>query len=199
MTWRSALALLALLCVATIPLSAAPVSQSICDNTPGNLVLNCGFETGDFTGWLVTGNTGATFVNGGGYANSGNIGAQLGPADSDGFLTQTLPTVAGPVNLSFYLISPGGTPNDFTVNWDGIDIGPDLLNAGAFTYTQYSYVLSGMGSDTLQFQYRQDPAYWGLDDVVVTQESTGTPEPGTIGMLFGGLGLIVVGLRRRRA
>jgi hypothetical protein len=78
-------------------------------------------------------------------------------------------------------------------------VGPSLLNAGAFAYTQYTYVLSSLGNDTLQFQYRQDPSYWGLDDIVVTQGSTGVPEPGTIGMLFGGLGLIVVGLRRRRA
>jgi hypothetical protein len=199
MTWRSALALLALLCVATIPLSAAPVSQSICDNTPGNLVLNCGFETGDFTDWLVTGNTGSTFVNVGGYANSGNYGAALGPAGSDGLLTQTLPTVAGTVNVSFYLMNMDGTPNDFTVNWDGIDMGPNLLNAGSFAYIQYYGVLASTGNDTLQFQYRQDSAYFGLDDIVVTQETTGAPEPGTIGMLFGGLGLIVVGLRRRRA
>ena len=45
MTLRSALALLALLCVGTIPLSAG-----ICDVVVGNQVTNCGFETGDFTG-----------------------------------------------------------------------------------------------------------------------------------------------------
>ena len=28
---------------------------SICDNTPRNQVTNCGFETGDFTGWTLTG------------------------------------------------------------------------------------------------------------------------------------------------
>ena len=33
-------------------LATTPVwSQSICDNIAGNLVVNCGFETGDLTGW----------------------------------------------------------------------------------------------------------------------------------------------------
>ena len=70
------------------------------------------------------------------------------------------------------------------------------MNVGVFSYRQYSYLLTSVGNDTIQFNIRQDPSYFGLDDVVVTQAS---PEPGTIGMLFGGLGLIVAGLRRRRA
>jgi hypothetical protein len=117
MNLRSALALLALLSVAAIPLSAGPVS--ICDGVVGNLVTNCGFETGVFAPWIWTGNTGATGVTTG-YAYSGTYGAQLGPVGSDGFLTQTLPTVAGTVNLSFYLMSPGGTTNDFNrkLEWD---------------------------------------------------------------------------------
>ncbi len=195
MKLRSAFALSVLLCVATIPLSAG---TSICDAVSGNLVANCGFETGDFTDWSWTGNTGATAVTGG-YAYSGNYGAQLGPVGSDGYLTQTLATVAGTVDVSFWLSSDGGTPNDFTVFWDGVDVGPSLVDEGAFPYTYYSGILASVGSDTIQFQYRQDPAYWGLDDVVVTQASSSVPEPGTMGMLFAGLGLVVAGLRRRRA
>jgi hypothetical protein len=175
-----------------VSLSAGP---SICDGTAGNLVANCGFETGDFTAWTLTGNTGFTGVTGGGYANSGNFGAFFGQVGSDGFLSQTLPTVAGTVGVSFYLFSPGGTPNDFTVSWDGVDIGPDLVNSGAFAYTQYAFNLTSLGNDTLRFTFRQDPSFWGLDDVVVAQ----TPEPGTMGMLFLGLGTVIHAVRRRRA
>ena len=36
--------------------------QSICDGVPGNLVTNCGFETGNFSGWTQGGNLGYTGV-----------------------------------------------------------------------------------------------------------------------------------------
>ncbi len=32
-------------------------SASVCDGVDGNLVQNCGFETGDFTSWTQTGDT----------------------------------------------------------------------------------------------------------------------------------------------
>jgi hypothetical protein len=31
-------------------------ASSVCDAVAGNLVTNCGFETGDFTGWTLSGN-----------------------------------------------------------------------------------------------------------------------------------------------
>ena len=34
-----------------------------CDLVADNLVTNCGFETGDFTGWTQSGNTGFTGVS----------------------------------------------------------------------------------------------------------------------------------------
>ena len=55
----------------------------------GNLVVNGGFETGDFTGWTETQNLGATFVSPS-YAHSGNDGAALGAVGSDNSLAQRL-------------------------------------------------------------------------------------------------------------
>jgi hypothetical protein len=31
-------------------------ASSVCDGVAGNLVANCGFETGDFTSWTLSGN-----------------------------------------------------------------------------------------------------------------------------------------------
>ena len=82
-----------LLLVAALALMTSPVwAQDICQGVAGNLVANCGFETGDFTGgWSLTGNTGFTGVSSSApYVFSGTYGAQLGPIGSDGFLTQDL-------------------------------------------------------------------------------------------------------------
>ena len=49
MKLRASIVLFAVFCF----LAASPVwaASSICDNTTGNLVTNCGFESGSFSGW----------------------------------------------------------------------------------------------------------------------------------------------------
>ena len=84
---------------------------SICDGIAGNIVANCGFETGTFASWTQSGNTNFTGVAGVDVANSGNFGALLGPPSSLGFITQNLSTTAGGTyDLEFFLRSDGGTP-----------------------------------------------------------------------------------------
>src|SRR5215472_12516355 len=82
---RTCIALAALTLIA-LPAFAAPDACQFA----GNQVLNCGFETGDFTAWTLTGNTGFTGVTGSPYNYSGNFGAFLGPIGSDGFLSQSM-------------------------------------------------------------------------------------------------------------
>jgi hypothetical protein len=66
--------------------SLAYAAGSVCNAVAGNLVANCGFETGDFTGWTLTGNPGFISIissgtgNGGTSPNSGNFAAQRGDA-----------------------------------------------------------------------------------------------------------------------
>ncbi len=92
-----------------------------CVNVPGNLVRNCGFETGNFEGWTQSGDTSFTMVTGD-AAHSGNFGAQIGPERFPGFLTQTLATVPGQLyDLSFWMRS-SGQPNQFMLYWDGTPI-----------------------------------------------------------------------------
>ena len=174
-------------------------AQGQCYSVAGNLVANCGFETGDFTSWTQGGNPGFTGVTGSPYAHSGNFGAYLGPVGSDGILmSQTLATTAGAsYDLNFWLANFGGPTNDFSVQWDGVTIpGSTLINSNPFPYTEFSFSgLTALGGDTLQFSFRQDPSYWGLDDVSVVQQ-TSMPEPAAFaGLMLAGVA-VVMGKRR---
>src|ERR1700720_434988 len=59
------------------------------------LVTNGSFETGDFTGRSLTGNTCFTGVDGNAVPGDGIFAAFLGPVGSNGTLPQTLDTLPG--------------------------------------------------------------------------------------------------------
>ncbi len=142
-------------------------------SSQGNLVANGGFETGDFTGWTDDGsgdvNTDPTAVH------SGTYGAEYGPVGSLGYLSQTLSTTPGTTYLlSFWLDSPDGdTPNEFQVSWDGTTL-LDETNLPAIGWTNIQFVVTATGPSTvLEFGFRDDPAYLGLDDVSVVPTQAG--------------------------
>ena len=193
MKLRHSLVLLAVLTLIALPVLATDV----CQTDPNNVVRNCGFEYG-FLSWTLSGNTGFTGVTGAPFAYSGNLGAFLGPVGSDGFLTTTfagntmtfafrqdpsywgldtvfaddLGPLGGGLNLwyvQFALANFGGPANDFTVYWNGVDVGPYLVDSQAFPYTIYSGYLEG----------------------------SSVPEPGTL-MLFSSGALGLAGLLRRK-
>jgi hypothetical protein len=166
-----------------------PDPPSACDATFGNIVTNCGFETGDFTGWTAVDGSGFTFVAGAGFdtgPNTGNFFAALGAVGADGTVSQALSTVAGQqYSFSFYLASDGGTPSDFRAQWDGTNL-VSLTNTPAGPHSLYSFTVTGTGADTINFLERNDPGYWGLDDVAVVA----TPEPSSLFGSFLLLGLL---------
>jgi hypothetical protein len=169
-----------------------------------DLVANGSFETGDFTSWTQSGNTGFTFVDG--TPHSGKYAAWLGPEGSLGYLSQQLTTVAGTqYDLDFWLRhEPFGTgmPNEFDVFWGGVLV-DQMTDLGSFPYTEYNVILPAApaASTELKFGFREDTDYFQLDDVSV--QPVPAPEigtgPGTVILLGSGLiALLAQGKRRRK-
>jgi hypothetical protein len=133
------------------------------------LIQNGGFETGDFTGWTLSGNTNACYVTTSfPYVHLGIYGAQLGPVGAMGFLSQTVTTSPGQTYLlSFWLNSSGQMFDEFLAAWNGTNIfdQTDITTGG---WTNLQFVVSATQSSTLlQFGFRNDPGYFGLDDISV--------------------------------
>ena len=87
----------------------------------GSLVVNGGFETGDFSGWDLNDPSLGTFVAtafGSYVPNSGDYFAALGASGLPGTVSQDLNTTAGTTYiLDYFLASDGFTPNEFSVAW----------------------------------------------------------------------------------
>ena len=190
------------------------------------LVTNGGFEndtSGDgnyFAGWTLSGAADYysaspnTFVFG--NPHSGDYAAWLGPAGSDGFLSQTVATTAGQVyTISYWLavdsqdsISGLTIPNDFSAAFDGhpLIIGTNLAATdshpdAADDYTLYSFTaVAHSAASTLQFGFRNDNSEFRLDDVSITPAAV--PEASTtisLGLLLLALGSLSVIARRKNA
>ena len=156
-----------------------------------NLVLNPGFETGDFTNWTVTGEGIAIDTV---FPNTGCCDAAFGATTTDpdvGVLSQTLSTVGGKsYTLSFALLDEAGFSGDsFIVQFGGFSTtitGDEAAPPGTLPslYTPMTFIVPaadiGGGATVLSFKGLNDLSLgidWNLDDVSVT--AAAVPEPGT--------------------
>jgi hypothetical protein len=170
-----------------------------------NLVSNGSFETGDFTGWTVSGDTTFTGVCDvstcpGNFAPiDGTYAAYFGPVGDNATISQTIATTPGDeYSLSFYLANPvGGTPNYFNVTFGNSSF--NFTNFGvAFGWQQFTLTTLATSDQTqLSFTFRNDPSYWFLDNVTVQQSGGTLPEPSTL-VLFGSGVLGLAGIARRK-
>jgi subtilase family serine protease len=138
----------------------------------GQSLQNGGFETGDFSGWNLSGSSSIVSTNAG-YFHSGQYGARLRQYPSAGSLSQTLATSPGQKYLlSFWLANPtnaiGATPNTFSAQWNGSTI-YSRNNIPFSGWTNLNFTVTASNANTLlKFTFTDHPYYLALDDVNLT-------------------------------
>ncbi len=150
------------------------------DQEGAQLAQNGGFETGNFSGWSRAGNMGGTGVTSESlYVEAGNYGAWLGPLGSLGYLSQNLATTPGVTYaVSCWLDSPDGyAPNEFLVKWNGTNLF-DGVDMGATGWTNLQFMVTASAIETvLEFGFRNDASYFGLDNITVNSVIAASAAP----------------------
>jgi hypothetical protein len=147
-----------------------------------DLVLDGGFEAGDFCYWTLSGDSSIytnNYADDGNYTGytpyDGNYFAAFGQASDLAWLSQPLPTQSNQLCLlSLWLENPSGsTPNQCVIRWNTNATTTNVIfnqtNMGAFDWTNLVFtVKASTNTATLQFGFRNDSDFFCLDDVSVT-------------------------------
>jgi hypothetical protein len=196
--------------------AAQSKASSVCDGVAGNLVANCGFETGDFTSWTLSGND-VPGEEGNLYGvegtdpvdsiipNSGSYQAFFATLDSNATkLSQDITTTAGDLyTITFWVAQDTASSSDYgnelLASFGGTSLvdDSDVVVEG---YTEYTYNVGPVSgsSNTLELTFGNGLGEFLLDDVsVVDNGPVVTPEPDSL-LLFGTGLLALVGVARRR-
>jgi PEP-CTERM motif len=190
-------------------------ASSDCTAVVGNLVANCGFETGDFTSWTLSGNDvpgeegnlygveGTDLIDGISPLD-GSYQTYIADLDSNATtLAQTFATTAGDEYAITFYAAQDTAPsaeygNELEAAFGGVTLVDDS-DVAVEGYTKYTYdVDATSGSSTLDLTFGNGLGEFLLDDVsVVDTTPVVTPEPGSLLLFCTGL-LALVGVARRR-
>jgi hypothetical protein len=192
-------------------------ASSLCDAVVGNVVANCGFESGAFDGWTLSGvdvplaqdnlygveGTDPYPTPAGTAPDSGSFQAFFSDITADTTtLSQVLTTTPGSYTVSFALAQqlegPGTVKNSVVVTLDGATLATlSAVPVQGYTFYTYTGTVAG-GTSTLSLAFGNDIGEFILDDVTVVAVAP-VPEASTSALL--GAGLLALGggaLRRRK-
>ena len=155
-----------------------------------DLVLDGGFEAGDFCYWNLLGDSSIftnNYVDDGSYTGyspyDGNYFAALGSFASLAYLEQTLPTKPGQVYLlSFWLENESfGYPNQFQVLWNSSTASTNIIfnqvDMGDFAWSNMTFMVQATSDATMLEFGATNYAFFALDDVSVTPVTPVAPSP----------------------
>ena len=196
----------------------AAAALSLIPLRAGNIVLNGGFETGDFSSWTVTeASPSSTDLAVHSGASSGSFSAAFAAVIAGDYdsISQTVPTVNGQqYTFSFFLAGQFASEQgaeltrlarrgdatldpvaDFQAFWNGtmvLDV--PAGSQSQFDFAQFTFNETGSGSDVITFKGYNVPSAYSLDDVSVAT----TPEPSALAFTLAGVALVMVrGMRRK--
>ena len=203
---------------------AALTAADICGSVAGNVVANCGFETGNFTDWTLTGNLqggpqGNYYGVNSGFQNSGSYSAYFGVQGGGGTnigslgpfldLSQAIPVSSNEYyRLIFYLqdytAPTPGYQQYFAAYVNGVQLNalqnptdPALIGS----YEAFSYLVNPVpsvnGTAELSFLFQNDDSFWFLDDVSAVPIGP-TPEPASVALVAVALAALTLYLLWRR-
>lgn len=189
-TVLSLLAAAALLLAVSGVASAAPLP-----------INNPGFETGNFTGWNQWGDYAAGNFMDSDDPHTGSWDAEFEASDAESGITQDFDTVIGATyTISFWLNGgqAGDTSGDQIISMSFGSGEETLTDQPYAVWTPYSFTGTATAAvTTLSLGFQNNPAHYYLDDVSVDGPlGPTTPEPAAFAL--GGLGLLGLGLLRRR-
>jgi hypothetical protein len=183
--------------VSTLAAVAIAWLFAVTPEASADLVMNGGFETGNFSGWTISGDTLGDFGVDGSNPNTGAFEAFFGTEGDMTIISQLIPTVAGHTYTLSYALSnedTQGLPQSNEVVATFGTVTTDQKNLAAFPYTIETLTYQATGASTLvEFGFRNDNSFFLLDSV------SAVPEPSSL-VLFGigGVSLLAFGRRRHR-
>ncbi len=186
-------------------LIALALLASASSASAANLVVNGGFETGDFSGWSSTGDTAGTTVSWQ-VPHSGTWHADIVPRIGYNHLEQSIQTIAGHTyDVSFYLLHPPFLfvpfNNAFSASFDSQNLLTFTNALGWYQYTHFTSSITASSNSTLLSFNSATEAYYELDDVAVIDitPTGGVPEPASWALMIVGFGAAGAMIRRRKA